>query len=77
MNNLARYHLNKLEGGGLRSWFEQEMAQVMAHIKDFPTTLALHEQSLFALGYYHQVADYRRQSIERADHHDDEHPKQI
>ncbi len=74
LNSLSRYHLNKLESSGLRFWFEGELAQVMAHIRDFPTTLTLNDQSLFALGYYHQLANYRNknhQNSERAEQHDD------
>ncbi len=74
LNSLSRYHLNKLESSGLRLWFEGELAQVMAHIRDFPTTLTLNDQSLFALGYYHQLANYRNkthQNSERTEHHDD------
>ena len=31
----------------------------------FPQTLDLESQGRFALGYYHQKADYRRRSVER------------
>lgn len=52
----SKNHLNKLEGG-LAQWFEKEIAQVMGAIKDYiPSTLTLEEQSLFALGYYQQLA---------------------
>jgi CRISPR-associated protein Csd1 len=33
--------------------------------KTFPTSLDLEAQGRFALGYYHQKADYRRRSTER------------
>lgn len=55
MNN-AKNHLNKLEGG-LADWHEQQIAAIMGRIGDaFPRTLDLEEQSLFALGYYQQLA---------------------
>ncbi|MDQ3564887.1 MAG: type I-C CRISPR-associated protein Cas8c/Csd1 [Pseudomonadota bacterium] len=52
----AKNHLNKLEGG-LAYWYENQLAEVMSCIRDsVPRTLALEEQSLFALGYYQQLA---------------------
>lgn len=52
----AKNHLNKLEGG-LPFWFEQQIADVMCRIGDrVPPTLDLEQQSLFALGYYQQLA---------------------
>lgn len=52
----AKNHLGKLEGG-LAYWFENLIADVMSRIKDtVPRTLTLEEQSLFALGYYQQLA---------------------
>lgn len=53
---LAQYHLAKLEGGE-RHWIDERIGQIMGRLVDeFPTTLNLEEQSLFALGYYHQKA---------------------
>ncbi|MDR3567036.1 MAG: type I-C CRISPR-associated protein Cas8c/Csd1 [Syntrophobacteraceae bacterium] len=55
----AKNHLNKLEGG-LAFWYEDQIAEIMSHIKDsIPTTLDLEGQSLFALGYYQQIAATR------------------
>lgn len=52
----AKNHLGKLEGG-LAWWYENLIAEVMGRIKnDVPRTLTLEEQSLFALGYYQQLA---------------------
>jgi CRISPR-associated protein Csd1 len=57
--NNAKNHLNKLEGG-LAYWFEGQIAEIMSHIQDrIPSTLNLDQQSLFALGYYQQIADNR------------------
>jgi CRISPR-associated protein Csd1 len=39
---------------------------VLRSLPDFPRTLSLKEQGLFALGYYHQRADDRAQARERA-----------
>lgn len=52
----AKNHLGKLEGG-LSYWFEDRIAEIMSRIKDtIPRILTLEEQSLFALGYYQQLA---------------------
>jgi CRISPR-associated protein Csd1 len=52
----AKNHLAKLDGG-LAWWYENQLAGIMSHIGDFvPRTLILEEQSLFALGYYQQLA---------------------
>ena len=52
----AKNHLNKLEGG-LAYWYEDQIAEIMSRIRDrIPTTLDLEGQSLFALGYYQQIA---------------------
>lgn len=52
----AKNHLNKLEGG-LAYWYEDQIAEIMSRIRDrIPVTLDLEGQSLFALGYYQQIA---------------------
>lgn len=52
----AKNHLAKLEGG-LAWWYENQLAGIMCRIGDgVPRTLTLEEQSLFALGYYQQLA---------------------
>lgn len=53
---LAQFHLAKLETRDRRG-FEHRIGQVMNRLEDgFPPPLSLEEQSLFALGYYHQKA---------------------
>ena len=55
----AKNHLNKLEGG-LAFWYEDQIAAIMSRIQDrIPATLDLEKQSLFALGYYQQIAANR------------------
>lgn len=55
----ARNHLGKLEGG-LAYWYENQIADVMSHLKDnAPRILDLEGQGLFALGYYQQLAALR------------------
>ncbi len=54
----AKNHLNKLEGG-LAWWYENQIADVMTSMSEIPGTLSLEQQSLFALGYYQQLAALR------------------
>ncbi|MCE5219296.1 type I-C CRISPR-associated protein Cas8c/Csd1 [bacterium] len=55
----SQFHLNKLEGG-LTYWYESALSQIWSRLGDgAPRTLDLEEQSLFALGYYQQLADLR------------------
>lgn len=55
----SQFHLNKLDPG-LAYWFESRIADIWTRIKDrVPPTLTLEEQSLFALGYYQQLAANR------------------
>lgn len=57
--NNAKNHLNKLDGG-LTYWYEDQIAEIMSRIQDaIPKTLNLDQQSLFALGYYQQIAANR------------------
>jgi CRISPR-associated protein Csd1 len=55
----AKNHLNDTKvRGKLAYWFEQKIAAIMVQIGDqAPSTLNLERQSLFALGYYQQLAD--------------------
>lgn len=55
----AKNHLNKLEGG-LAFWYEDQIAEIWSQIRDYiPRTLNLEQQTLFALGYYQQIAANR------------------
>jgi len=55
----AKNHLSKLEGG-LAFWYEEQIAEIWSHIRDYiPRTLNLEQQTLFALGYYQQIAANR------------------
>jgi CRISPR-associated protein Csd1 len=58
----AQTHLNKLDPG-LARWFENRLAGIWNEIQDgIPSTLSLEEQSLFALGYYQQLAADRQRA---------------
>lgn len=62
----AKNHLNKLDPG-LAYWFEDQFAEVATRVGDrAPRTLTLEEQSLFALGYYQQLAQLRARKTEKA-----------
>lgn len=72
LTRASQFHLDKIQGQSprLRNWFQGKIANIWARIKDeLPRTLTLEEQSLFALGYYHQIAADRARATdtERAD----------
>lgn len=60
----AQFHLAKANDGAaenVRKDFES-LSTALGH--EFPPSLSLEQQGRFALGYYHQKADYRRRSAE-------------
>ncbi len=61
----SQFHLNKIsEKPGLVYWYESKIADIWGRIKDdVPSNLTLEKQSLFALGYYHQMADLRSKKV--------------
>lgn len=64
----AEQHLSKLHGEkpGLAVNIQKEIEEIITDLPPaFPLTLSLRDQGRFALGFYHQRADYRRQSQER------------
>ena len=55
----AQFHLNKLgdQKRGLAVWYERQIGEICGMIgTSMPATLGLEAQSLFALGYYQQLA---------------------
>ena len=55
----GQYHLNKLDPG-LAHWYEERLGRLSLAIGDnYPQTLSVEGQSLFALGYYQQWVDLR------------------
>lgn len=52
---LVNHHLAKIDSGPLRQWFSNQVIEITHRIPDFPKSLSLAEQSLFALGYFHQL----------------------
>jgi CRISPR-associated protein Csd1 len=61
----AQFHLAKAEGGVAGNVSKDFEAIASALDNEFPASLDLEGQGRFALGYYHQKADYRRRSAER------------
>ncbi len=71
---LNRHHLKKIrdENAGQAVNLEKELEERLADFPsrpgqdpDFPAILSLPEQGRFALGFYHQRADYRKQSADK------------
>ena len=61
---LSKHHLNSLDSPQLTFWYEGKIAGIWGRLKDsLPTTLNLEEQSLFALGYYQQMAHDRAKKL--------------
>jgi len=66
LTRTSQYHLNKI-GGGLAHIYEDRIATIWGSLRDnVPATLSLEQQSLFALGYYQQMAKDRADRAERA-----------
>jgi len=55
---LKNHHLAKLENKGRVTNFERLLGEIMSNLRNFPAHLNLHEQGLFAIGYYHQRQDF-------------------
>jgi len=73
ITSLSQHHLAKIDSPGLRHWYEDKLASIWGRIKDsVPATLTLEEQSLFALGYYQQMANMRT----KKDEHNDSNEKE-
>jgi CRISPR-associated protein Csd1 len=61
----AQFHLAKA-GGGVAENVRKDFEEITSSLGcSFPPTLTLEEQGRFALGFYHQKADYRRRTAER------------
>jgi CRISPR-associated protein Csd1 len=61
----AQFHLAKADGGVAGNVSKDFEAIASALGNEFPATLDLEGQGRFALGYYHQKAEYRRRTGER------------
>lgn len=57
VRNAQIAYLPKIDSDGLRHWFENQLADVWSKLNEAPPrVLTLEEQTLFAMGYYHQLA---------------------
>lgn len=63
---LKNHHLAKLESKGRVVHFEKLLGEILEHLKEFPGHLNLHEQGLFAIGYYHQRQAFFKKNEELA-----------
>lgn len=67
LTRTSQFHLNRLEPG-LAYWYESKISGIWSRLnKAPPRTLSLEEQSLFAMGYYQQLADMRTKKSEKSD----------
>lgn len=60
----AQFHLAKANEGAAENVRKDFESLSSALGNNFPSSLSLEQQGRFALGYYHQKADYRRRSAE-------------
>ena len=70
----AQPHLAKLERDRRGAYvnLQRRLEEVVGQINDWPTTLALKDQALFSLGYYHQRAHERAEAAARREARDNE-----
>lgn len=54
---MSQHHVGKLEGGR-KVVAEKRLQEIMGRLDAFPPHLALADQGLFAIGYYHQRQDF-------------------
>jgi CRISPR-associated protein Csd1 len=61
----AQPHLSKLERDKptVARALQRRLEEITAHLRQFPRTLSLEQQGLFALGFYHQRAHDRAQML--------------
>jgi CRISPR-associated protein Csd1 len=75
LTRTSQFHLNKLEPG-LSHWFEGKIAGIWNSLdKAPPRILTLEEQSLFALGYYQQLAAMHTGTVKSQNNKKDEKEK--
>jgi len=69
----SQFHLNKLENRDERARFEEKIMGISNNLKNgIPVTLTLEAQSLFALGYYQQLADLRVGKPKKSENNNEE-----
>lgn len=55
---LKNHHLAKLDNKGRVVTFEKLLGDILGNLSDFPSHLNMHQQGLFAIGYYHQKQNF-------------------
>ena len=61
----AQFHRATADGG-VATHVRKDFEEITCALGDkFPPSLSLEQQGRFALGYYHQKAEYRRRTSER------------
>lgn len=55
---LKNHHIAKFESAGMKVWAERLLTEIFGRFDNFPRQLALQDQGLFAIGYYHQQQDF-------------------
>lgn len=71
----AQFHLAKA-GGGMAENIRKDFEEISTALgTTFPPSLDLEGQGRFALGYYHQKADYRRRTAERKEQQSQQSPE--
>lgn len=55
---LNQHHLANYENKGLKVIREKEIGEIMSMIESFPSHLTFNEQSMFAIGYYHEKQSF-------------------
>ncbi|EQD58346.1 CRISPR-associated protein, Csd1-type [mine drainage metagenome] len=70
----AQQHISKLENEkpGMATNIKKDLEGLCRQVKQFPHLLKLHEQGEFALGFYHQRAEYRRQGAENRERREEQ-----
>lgn len=51
---LKNHHMAKLENKGTEVWLEGILEEIFSKLSGFPANLNIHDQGMFAVGYYHQ-----------------------
>lgn len=55
---LNQHHLANYDNTGLRVIREKEIGEIMSMLESFPSHLDLNQQSMFAIGYYHEKRSF-------------------
>jgi len=64
---LKNHHLSKLENEGRKIYFERLLGEILSEVAEFPGSLSMEQQGLFALGYYHQIQDFYTKKSDKQD----------